>query len=111
MAGQIAAKNYMQLSSLEEDLVQEVRDKMEKGEIDVSFRDLKELSIAKANASREALTARGEATQITEDRKIYTQDDYEETLRAAKDRLKKIKGEVININEEKEDEASKGNME
>ena len=111
MAGQIAAKNYMNLSSLEEDLVEEVRDKMERGELDVSFRDLKELSIAKANASREALTARGEATQITEDRKIYTQDDYEETLRAAKDRLKKIKGEVIDINEQEEDEASKGDME
>jgi vacuolar-type H+-ATPase subunit H len=72
---------------------------MESGEIDVTFRDLKELSIAKANAGREALTARGEATQITEDRKIYTQEDYEETLSAAKARIKKIKGEVIDIDD------------
>lgn len=99
MAGQIAAKNYLQLSSLEEDLVEEVRGKMERGELDVTFRDLKELSIAKANAGREALTARGEATQITEDRKVYTQQDYEDTLSAAKARLKKIKGEVIDIDD------------
>ena len=99
ISGQIAAKSYMNLSSLEEDLVDAVRGRMESGEIDVTFRDLKELSIAKANAGREALTARGEATQITEDRKTYTQKDYEDTLKAAKDRIKKIRGEVIDIDD------------
>ena len=57
--GAIAAKNYMNLSSLEEDLVDAVRVRMESGELEVTFRDLKELSIAKANSIREALTARG----------------------------------------------------
>ena len=97
MSGAIAAKNYMNLSSLEEDLVEAVRVRMENGELEVTFRDLKELSIAKANSIREALTARGEATNITEDRKVYTQDDYDETIKLAKERLKKIKGEVIDI--------------
>lgn len=99
MSGQIAAKNYMHMSSLEEDLIDEVRGRMERGELEVTFRDLKELSIAKANSIREALTARGEATNITEERKVYTQEDYEDTLKAAKDRLKKIKGEVIDIDD------------
>jgi hypothetical protein len=70
-------------------------------EMEVSFRDLKELSIAKANASREALTARGEATSITEDRKVITQEDYEATIQAAKDRIAKAKKvdpeEVIDV--------------
>ena len=87
----------MAIDSDYDDLFDRVRGKMERGELDVTFRDLKELSIAKANAGREALTARGEATQITEDRKVYTQQDYEDTLSAAKARLKKIKGEVIDI--------------
>jgi hypothetical protein len=69
--------------------------------MEVSFRDLKELSIAKANASREALTARGEATSITEDRKVITQEDYEATIQAAKDRIAKAKKvdpeEVIDV--------------
>lgn len=99
LSGAIAAKNYMNLSSLEEDLVDAVRVRMESGELEVTFRDLKELSIAKANSIREALTARGEATNITEDRKVYTQDDYEDTLNAAKERLKKIKGEVIDVDD------------
>jgi len=88
VAGKIAAKNYMQLSSLEEDLVDKVRDRLENDpEMEVSFKDLKELSIAKANASREALTARGEASNITEERKVVTQEDYEDTIAAAKARL------------------------
>jgi tryptophanase len=67
-------------------------------EMEVSFRDLKEISIAKANSVREALTARGEASQITEDRKVYTQEDYDATIEAAKQRIqeaKQINAEVI----------------
>ena len=92
VAGKIAARNYMSLSSLEEDLVDKVRDRLENDpEMEVSFRDIKELSIAKSNAFRETMTARGEATQITEERKVVTQEDYEDTLRAAKERLAKMK--------------------
>ena len=99
LSGRIAAKNYLNLSSLEEDLIEKVRDRMESDpEMEVSFKDLKELSIAKANAAREALTARGEATQITEDRKVYTQDDYEATIQAARDRIAKAKeAEIIDV--------------
>lgn len=99
LSGKIAAQNYLNMASLEEDLIQSVRNRMDTGELEVTFRDLKELSIAKANAAREALTARGEATQITEDRRVYTQEDYEETIRAAKERLKKIQAEVIEIDD------------
>lgn len=92
VAGKIAAKNYMQLSSLEEDLVDKVRDRLENDpDMEVSFRDIKELSIAKSNAFRETMTTRGEATQITEERKVVTQEDYEDTLKAAKKRLEDMK--------------------
>jgi len=99
LAGRLAAKNYLNLSSLEEDLIEKVRDRMDNDpDMEVSFRDIKEISIAKSNASREALTARGEATQITEDRKVYTQDDYEATIAAARDRIKQAKeAEVIDV--------------
>ena len=92
LAGKISAKNYMNLSSLEEDLVEKVRDRMENDpEMEVTFRDLKELSIAKANAFRETMTTRGEATSITEERKVITQEDYEDTLKAARERLEAMK--------------------
>lgn len=102
LSGRIAAKNYLNLSSLEEDLIDKVRDRMETDpEMEVGFKDLKEISIAKANAAREALTARGEATQITEDRKVYTQDDYEATIKAARERIKQAQEvEVIDVKDE-----------
>jgi F0F1-type ATP synthase membrane subunit b/b' len=80
-------------------LVEKVRDRLENDpEMEVSFRDLKELSIAKANASREALTARGEASNITEERKVVTQEDYEDTIKAAKERLEALKkADIIDI--------------
>lgn len=99
LSGKIAAKNYLDMSSLEEDLIEVVRGRLESGELEATFRDLKELSIAKANAAREALTARGEATNITEDRKVYTQEDYEATAKAAEERLKQLKkADVIDVN-------------
>jgi len=99
LGGKLAARNYLQLTSLEEDLVEKVRDRLENDpEMEVSFRDLKELSIAKANASREALTARGEASNITEERKVVTQEDYEDTIKAAKARLEALKkADIIDI--------------
>ena len=69
-------------------------------EMEVNFRDLKELSIAKANASREALTARGETTSITTDRKVYTQEDYDKTIEEAKKRIKIAKDAQVIENDE-----------
>lgn len=102
IAGKISAKNYLNISSLEEDLIEKVRDKMDTDpDFDVSFRDLKELSIAKANSFREAMTSRGEASSITEERQVITQEDYEETLAAARSRLEKMKeAEVIDMEED-----------
>ena len=103
LAGKMAAMNYVNLTSLEEDLVSKVRDRMDDDpDMKVSFRDLKEISIAKANAFRETMTTRGEASSITEDRKIYTQEDYEATVQAAKERLNKakiIEAEVEDVSE------------
>jgi len=98
LAGKISAKNYISISSLEEDLIENVRDRMESGEMEVSFRDLKELSIAKANAFRESMTTRGEASNISEDRQVVTQEDYEATIKAARTRLNSIKkADIIDV--------------
>ena len=67
--------------------------------MEVSFKDIKELSIAKSNAFRETMTTRGEASSISEERKVITQEDYEDTLKAARERLEAMKrvdgGEII----------------
>ena len=89
LGGKLASKAYMQLTSLEEDLIELLREQVNDKEkpMKVSFKDLKELSLAKAAASREALTARGEASKITKELHIVTQADYEETAAAVRERL------------------------
>jgi hypothetical protein len=37
------------------------------------------------------MTTRGEATSISEERKVITQEDYEDTLKAARERLEAMK--------------------
>ena len=76
-----------------------VREKIHTGGYEPTPRDIKEISIAKANSARQALTARGEASSITENRNVVTQEDYEETIKKAKERIKLIKGEVIDVEE------------
>lgn len=91
LGGKLSAKNYINMTSLSEDLVENIRTRVETGDIEPSIRDLKDLSIAMANSSREALTARGEVSNISEERKVYTQDDYKDTIKAVEERLKQIK--------------------
>ena len=83
-----------------EDLINSVRQDLESGELKPTVRDLKEISISVSNAARQAFTSRGEATQITEDRQVITQEDYDESIKAAKERIQKLKqAEVIEIDE------------
>lgn len=100
MGGKLAARNYVNMSSLEEDLIEKVRDRMQNDpDMQVSFKDLKELSIAKTNANREALTARGEATTITEERKSFSDEDYEKEIAKVKAALAE-EAEVIDVEDE-----------
>ena len=91
LGGQLAAYSYLNIQSLEEDMVNSVREQMENEGLKPTFRDIKEISIAKANASREALLARGEATSISRDEKIYTDKDYKELREQAAERLRELK--------------------
>lgn len=95
LGGKLSARSYINLESLEEDVIQSVRERIQSGEYEPSPKDIKEISIAKSNSARQALTARGEASAITENRNVVTQEDYNDTIKAAEERIKQIKAEVI----------------
>jgi len=90
LGGKLSARSYLNLESLEEDMIEALRRRMDAGYIP-EFKDLKEISIAKSNSQRQAMTARGEVSKIVEERKVISQEDYEDTLKAAKERLAKLK--------------------
>ena len=91
LGGKLSARSYMNLESLEEDMIQVVRERMQTGEYEPTAKDIKDISIAKINSSRQALTARGEVSAITENRNAVTQEDYEDTLEAARKRIEQLK--------------------
>jgi len=99
LGGQLASYSYLNISSLEEDMVQEVRSSMESGELKPTFKDIKDISIAKANSAREALLARGEATSINREEKVYTDEDYRELMEKAKSKMKEA--QVIDLEDER----------
>jgi hypothetical protein len=91
LGGKLAAQKTLEFDSLEQDAIDSIRERMHNGELKPTFRDLREISIAKEKSMREANTARGEATTIIEERKTVTQEDYEHTLQAAKKRILELK--------------------
>lgn len=103
LGGQLAARSYINLESLEEDMIDALRLKMEAGYVP-EFKDLKEISISKSNSQRQAMAARGEASHVVDVNKVYTMEDFEDTLNAARSRLEKLKqADVIEVTQEVED--------
>jgi hypothetical protein len=100
LGGKLAARSYINLESLEEDVIDGLRIKLDDGYVP-DFKDLKEISIAKANSQRQAMTARGEASHVVDINQVYTMQDFEDTLSAARGRLEKLKkADVIDVTEE-----------
>ena len=96
LGGKLAAYNYLNLSSLEEDMIESVRGEMDSGALKPTFKDIKEISIAKANSDRAANLASGEATSRNAEVKEYTDADYERLRNAALEKFKDMK-KVIDV--------------
>ena len=95
LGGQLAAYSYLNITSLEEEIINDVRSRMQSGELKPTFKDIKDISIAKSNSSREAMLARGEATSISREEKGYTDEDYKSLMEKAKNKIKQA--EVIDV--------------
>ena len=101
LGGKLASYSYLNITSLEEDMIESVREGMDSGELKPTFKDIKDISIAKANSSREAMLARGEATSISREEKVWTDDDYKKLMEQARQQIAKeaIPAEVVDERE------------
>jgi|TARA_S200002703_G_C3664396_1_gene203995 hypothetical protein len=97
LGSKVRGRAFLELSSLEEDLVNQLRERLEAGEIKPTFKDLLPLSIALEKAEKGSNTFRGEATSIVEERKVISQEDYEATVKAARERIAAVKKDVIDV--------------
>ncbi len=82
---------FLELSSLEEDMIEQLRERLHLGELKPTFRDLMYISIALEKAWNQSLRARENIEQVNPERPMVTQQDYEETLTAARKRMAKLK--------------------
>ena len=82
---------FLELSSLEEDMIEQVRERLHSGELKPTFSDLLPVSVALEKAERQAMRAREDVEQVNPERPMITQQNYEDTLAAARKRMAELK--------------------
>jgi len=87
---EINRRLFLELSSIEEDMVDSLREQMDKGELKPTFSDLLPVSVALEKAERQATRA-SEGQEPQPERRVVTQQDYDDTLAAAKARMAELK--------------------
>ena len=82
---------FLDLHSLEMDMVEQIRERLRSGELVPTFSDLLYVSIALDKAWQQADRARDRSEEVKPERPMITQQDYEDTLAAAKARMAELK--------------------
>ena len=90
VGARLSKQLFLNLHSLEEDIIEEVRERMESGKLKASFRDVYYVSTAKEKSWQQIhrIEERRDETRFTGS--IVGQEDYEKVLARAKDRMGQI---------------------
>lgn len=97
LGGDLAADRVLNLHDIQSTMQDRYAEHLAESDEVPSPKDIKEMSIALMNAERSASVARGEATSVTEEKRV-TDKDYAETLDAVRKRIELAKtAEVIDI--------------
>ena len=78
---------FLNLHSLDEDIVEEVRTRMESGKLKATFRDVYYVSTAKEKSWQQAYRIEERKKETGYTRNVMIQEDYEKTLAAARQKL------------------------
>ena len=78
---------FLNLHSLDEDIIEEVRERMESGKLKATFRDVYYVSTAKEKSWQQAYRIEERKKETGYTRNVMIQEDYEKTLAAARRRL------------------------
>ena len=90
VGARLSKQLFLNLHSLEEDLIEEVRERMENGKLKPSFRDVYYVSTAKEKSWQQAQRIEERKKETTFTRNVVTQEEYENVLARAKDRLEQL---------------------
>jgi len=92
VGARLSKELFLNLHSLEEDLIEEVRERMESGKLKATFRDVYYVSTAKEKSWQQAhrIEERRKGTTFTTN--VVTQEEYEKTLAKARERMGQMVG-------------------
>ena len=90
VGARLSKQLFLNLHSLEEDIIEQVRERMENGKLKPSFRDVYYVSTAKEKSWQQAHRIEERKKETTFARNIVTQEDYENVLAKARERMGQI---------------------
>ena len=90
VGARLSKQLFLNLHSLEEDIIEKLRERMDSGKLKPNFRDVFYVSTAKEKSWQQAhrIEERRKETRYT--RNVVSQEDYEKTLAKARERMKQL---------------------
>ena len=87
VGARLSKQLFLNLHSLEEDLIEEVRERMDSGKLKATFRDVYYISTAKEKSWQQIHRIEERKKEACYTRNVVSQEDYEKVLAKAKDRM------------------------
>ena len=88
VGARLSKQLFLNLHRLEEDIIEEVRERMESGKLKASFRDVYYVSTAKEKSWQQAHRIDERRKETTFTRNVVTQKEYDKVLAKAKERMR-----------------------
>ena len=92
VGARLSKQLFLNLHSLEEDIIEDVRERMESGKLKATFRDVYYVSTAKEKSWQQAHRIEERKKETTFTRNVVTQEEYEKTLAKARERMGQMVG-------------------
>ena len=90
VGARLSKQLFLNLHSLEEDIIEQVRERMKSGKLKATFRDVYFVSTAKEKSWQQAHRIEERKKETTFNRNVVSQENYEKVLAKARERMGKI---------------------
>ena len=90
VGARLSKQLFLNLHSLEEDIIEKLRERMESGKLKATFRDVYYVSTAKEKSWQQAHRIEERKKEAGYTRNFVSQKEYEDVLAKAKERLARV---------------------
>ena len=90
VGARLSKQLFLNLHSLEEDIIEKLRERMESGKLKATFRDVYYVSTAKEKSWQQAHRIEERKKEAGYTRNVVSQEDYEDVLAKARERMARL---------------------